>query len=58
MPTIDKIIPDGEQPLACTPITTTDVELFRLDFCRYLARQRHRDNIKVRMITKDAPHED
>lgn len=50
---IERIQPDGEKELQISPITVNDVELFKIDFVRYLNAQRRKKNIKVLIQIKE-----
>ena len=53
MPTIEKILPKNEDQLEIEPFQVNDVEIFRIDFARYLNRQRKKKNMTITMQVKE-----
>jgi hypothetical protein len=53
MPTIEKIIPKHGKPLEVTQIKVNDVEIFRIDFTRYLNYSRKTSNESINFVVKE-----
>jgi hypothetical protein len=53
MPTIEKILPKNECKLEIEPFLVNDVEIFRIDWTRYMNAQRKKKNMTITLQIKE-----
>lgn len=53
MTIIERVRVNGEKDMELSPIIVNDVEIFKLDFVKYINSQRKRQNAKVTMQIKE-----
>ena len=56
MTIIERVRVNGEKDMELSPIIVNDVEIFKLDFVKYIDSQRKRQNAKVTMQIKETPN--